>query len=482
VSPRAGGPQRNGERQSMKTWHKVAIGLAATAVVGGIILYSINQANKGVETVQTAKVAKEDSLVSQVTASGEIKPTTYTNVYAQGFGRIMEIVVKEGDHIKKGDKLLLQENVQANADVQAQAAAINSYQSGVQAAEASYRAGQSDLTQQEANLEKAKLDFDRGQGLYKDGLIAKQDFDQRKTAYDAAVASVDSSRARMLAQKAQLEQVRAQLDQNKAVLVRTKDVLSKTIYTSPINGIVSYLPVRLGEYVVPGIQNATGSFLMTLSDMSIVTAEVKVDETDIVNVKTGQDADVTIDAVPGKVFKGRVTEIGSQAVLRSSGLATTQTTTSNQEAKDFKVVVTLENPPENLRPGLSTTAKIKTAERKGVIGIPIQALAVRSRKDLEEAAKNSKKSGSVTLAAPPPPVAGDPKKDEVQGVFVVTGKKAVFHPVETGISGVTDIEITKGLQEGNEIVVGSYKALRTLKPEATVKVDNSVQKKAEESQ
>jgi len=466
----------------MKTWHKVAIGLAATAVVGGIILYSINQANKGVETVQTAKVAKEDSLVSQVTASGEIKPTTYTNVYAQGFGRIMEIVVKEGDHIKKGDKLLLQENVQANADVQAQAAAINSYQSGVQAAEASYRAGQSDLTQQEANLEKAKLDFDRGQGLYKDGLIAKQDFDQRKTAYDAAVASVDSSRARMLAQKAQLEQVRAQLDQNKAVLVRTKDVLSKTIYTSPINGIVSYLPVRLGEYVVPGIQNATGSFLMTLSDMSIVTAEVKVDETDIVNVKTGQDADVTIDAVPGKVFKGRVTEIGSQAVLRSSGLATTQTTTSNQEAKDFKVVVTLENPPENLRPGLSTTAKIKTAERKGVIGIPIQALAVRSRKDLEEAAKNSKKSGSVTLAAPPPPVAGDPKKDEVQGVFVVTGKKAVFHPVETGISGVTDIEITKGLQEGNEIVVGSYKALRTLKPEATVKVDNSVQKKAEESQ
>src|SRR6202007_899160 len=139
---------------------------------------------------------------------------------------------------------------------------------------------------------------------------------------------------------------------------------------------------------------------MTHSDMSIVTSEVKVDETDIVNVKMGQDADVTIDAVPGKVFKGKVTEIGSQAVLRTSGLATTQSTTSNQEAKDFKVVVTLENPPENLRPGLSTTAKIKTAEKKSVIAIPIQALAVRSRKDLEEAAKNTKK-GNVTLAAPP---------------------------------------------------------------------------------
>jgi HlyD family secretion protein len=209
---------------------------------------------------------------------------------------------------------------------------------------------------------------------------------------------------------------------------------------------------------------------------------VKVDETDIVNVKIGQDADVTIDAIPGKIFKGRVTEIGSQAVLRTSGLATTQSTTSNQEAKDFKVVVTLASPPENLRPGLSTTAKIKTAEKKNVLAIPIQALAVRTRKDLAEAAKNSKPKSGVTLAAPPPAAPGDPKKDEIQGVFVVNGKKAIFRPVDTGISGVTDIEITKGLQQGDEIVVGSYKALRTLKPEASVKVDNTAPKKTEDQQ
>jgi HlyD family secretion protein len=209
-----------------------------------------------------------------------------------------------------------------------------------------------------------------------------------------------------------------------------------------------------------------------------------VDETDIVNVKMGQPADVTIDAIPGKTFKGRVTEIGSQAVLRSSGLATTQTTTGTQEAKDFKVVVTLDNPPENVRPGLSTTAKIRTAEKKNVVAVPIQALAVRTRKDLEEAAKQAKNKGkdsSVTLAAPPPPAPGvDPKKEEIQGVFVVRGNKAVFTPVETGITGVTDIEITKGLQPGDEIVTGSYKALRTLKPEASVKVDNSAPKKAED--
>jgi HlyD family secretion protein len=466
----------------MKMWQKVAIGAAVVVVGAGIVLYSVNQANKGVTTVQTAKVAKHDTLVSLVTASGEIKPTTYTNMQAQGFGRITEILVKEGDKIKKGDRLMVQDAIQANADVQAQAAALNASESGIAASEASYRAAQADLLTQKANLEKAKLDFERGQGLYRDGLIAKQDFDQRKTTYDGAVASADSSNAKVLQFKAQMDQSRAQLNQTKAVLAHTRDVLNKTTYFSPIDGIVSYLPIRLGEYVVPGIQNSNGSFLMTLSDMSVVTAEVKVDETDIVNVRMGQDADVTIDAVPGKTFHGKVTEIGSQAVLRTSGLATTQSTTSTQEAKDFKVVVTLDSPPENLRPGLSTTAKIKTAEKKDVVAIPIQALAIRSRKDIEEAKKNSKggSGGSVTLAAAPPSAPNDPKKDEIQGVFVVNGKKALFKAVKTGISGVTDIEVTDGLQAGDEIVVGSYKALRTLKPEAQIKVDNSAPKKPDE--
>jgi HlyD family secretion protein len=478
------GRRNKKEATFMKMWQKVAIGAAVVVVAAGIVLYSVNQANKGVTTVQTAKVAKQDTLVSLVTASGEVKPTTYTNVQAQGFGRITEILVKEGDKIRKGDRLLVQDAIQANADVQAQSAALNASESGIAASEASYRAAQADLLTQKANLEKAKLDYDRGQGLYKDGLIPKQDFDQRKTAYDAAVASVDSSNAKVLQVKAQLEQSRAQLNQSKAVLTHTRDVLNKTTYVSPIDGIVSYLPVRLGEYVVPGIQNSNGSFLMTLSDMSVVTAEVKVDETDIVNVRMGQDADVTIDAVPGKTFHGKVTSIGSQAVLRSTGLATTQSTTSTQEAKDFKVVVTLDSPPDNLRPGLSTTAKIKTAEKKNVVAIPIQALAVRSRKDIEEAKKNSKggSSGSVTLAAPPPSAPNDPKKDEIQGVFVVSGKKAVFKAVKTGISGVTDIEVTDGLQAGDEIVVGSYKALRTLKPEAQIKVDNSAPKKPDDQQ
>src|SRR6202171_6529676 len=188
----------------MKTWQKVTIGVGGVVVLGGIVLFSINQANKGVVTVQTAKVAAQDTLISQVTASGEVNPTTYTNVPAQGFGRITQILVKEGDKIKKGDRLLLQEDVQASADVQAQSAAITSAESGVLAAEAGFRAAQADLSQQEANLERAKLDWERGQGLYKDGLIPKQDFDQRKSTYNAAFAAVDSSKARVQNLKAQL--------------------------------------------------------------------------------------------------------------------------------------------------------------------------------------------------------------------------------------------------------------------------------------
>src|SRR5260370_26577310 len=230
------------------------------------------------------------------------------------------MLIKGGDHVKKGDRLLLQENSRGSGEVRAQGASINSAESGVAAAEASYRAAQADLLMQQANLEKAKLDWERGQGLFKDGLIAKQDFDQRKTGYDAAVAQVDSSRARMLSSKATLDQMRSQVAQGRAVLVHTQDILHKTVYTSPINGIVSYLPERVVDYVVPGIQNSNGSFLITLSHISVVTAQVKNDETDIVNVKMGQETEVTSDAAPRKVFNDNVTKHGCQAVLHRSRL------------------------------------------------------------------------------------------------------------------------------------------------------------------
>jgi HlyD family secretion protein len=459
----------------MNLWQKIGIGVAGAAAIAGGVWYAIHEINKGVVTVQTAAVARQD-LNSIVTASGEVKPLTYTNVLGEGIGKITEIAVKEGDHVKKGDVLLRLENIQPSADVDAQRAGIDSAESGVKSADANNASAQADVQARTADLEHAKLAWDRGQQLFREGLIAKQDYDTTKATYDGAVAALASAQARAEQARAQLGQSHSALSQNRAMLNRLRDVLRKTTYTAPIEGVVTYIAVRVGENVVPGIQNATGSYLMTISDMSVVTSEVMVDETDITSVKVSESADVTIDALPGKVFKGKVTEVGTQAVLRTSGLASTQSTTGNQEAKDFKVVVTLENPPAGLRPGLSSTAKITTAQKKGVVTIPIQALVIRTRKDLEEAAKSAGRQvdDSSTLAASRPATeSASSQSEEIQGIFVVRNGRAEFVPVATGIMGVTDIEIMNGLHEGDQIVTGSYRALRTLKPDARVKVDNS---------
>jgi HlyD family secretion protein len=463
----------------MKKWKKILIGVGAVAVLAIVVVVSIQQAGKDVVTVQTGKVGKQD-LVSLVTASGEIKPKTYTNVLGEGFGRITEIAVKEGDKVRRGDVLMRLENIQPAANVEAQRAALSSAEAQLKSAEASYRSAQADLTQRKADYERVKFDWERGQQLFREGLIPKQEFDVRKAAFDSASAAVDASTARVEVTRADLDRMRAQIQQTRAVLDRVRDDLRKTTYTSPIDGVVTYIAVRVGENVVMGIQNSPGSYLMTIADMSVVTAEVRVDETDIVNIRPGQECEVTIDAFPGKTFQGHVTEVGTQAVLRTTGLATVQTTSGLQEAKDFKVILQLDNPPPVVRPGLSATAKIRTAERKEALAIPLQALAVRTRQDLEEAEKEASKKGQstgVTLAAAKTEPGKDPKKEEIQGVFVVRDKKAVFVPVETGITGITDIEVLSGLKEGEEIVTGSYRALRSLRPGARLKVDNTAIKR-----
>ena len=256
-------------------------------------------------------------------------------------------------------------------------------------------------------------------------------------------------------------------------------MLKKTTYAAPYDGMITNLPVREGETVVIGIQNSPGSTLMTLADMAVITAEVKVDETDIVNVRLGQPAEVSIDAIPKKTFKAVVTEIGDNAIVRSTGVSTSQQTSASQEAKDFKVVVTLQDPPDNLRPGLSATAKITTATRSSVLAIPIQALTVRSRADLKAGSgeKNSvEASGPQTATSNP----SNDDKEEVQGVFAIREGKAQFLPVQTGVIGTTDIEVVSGLKPGDEIVTGSYKVLRTLRPGTSVKVDNTAPKKEDE--
>jgi HlyD family secretion protein len=210
---------------------------------------------------------------------------------------------------------------------------------------------------------------------------------------------------------------------------------------------------------------------MTIADMSLITAEVKVDETDIVNIKLGQVGDITIDAIPNKVFKGHVTEIGNTAILRSTGVAASQSAISSQEAKDFKVMIAMDNPPDEVRPGLSCTAKITTATRKNALTIPIQALTVRQKGDLEPTPAPGSK-GAASAATKPDPAAEKARKEELTGVFVVANGKAQFRKVDTGITGATDIEVLTGLNEGDQIITGTYQVIRTIKNDAQVKIDN----------
>jgi HlyD family secretion protein len=463
----------------MKTWKKLVIGAGALLGLAIIVGFTVYQSRKNVVTVQTGKVQRED-LATVVSASGEIKPKTYVNIGANAYGKITHLYVKEGDQVKTGQLLAQIENVQSAADVSANQAAVQAAETDAVAADAALKTAQADMLRAQADYDRNKLDWERAQNLFKDGLIAKSDFDSRKDAWATADAGLVQAQARVAQAKAQQDSAYKHVSQARANLTRVTDVLHKTTYSAPYDGVVTNLPVREGESVVIGIQNALGSTLMTIADMSVITAEVKVDETDIVNVRLGQPAEIAIDAIPKKTFHGTVSEIGDNAIVRSSGVSTSQQTTASEEAKDFKVVVTLTDPPHDLRPGLSTTAKITTATRSNALSVPIQALTLRSKEQIDQ---QNNPPGSVHAAAPAAKeVASKSKKDDddVQGVFVIRNKKAMFVPVTTGITGTADIEVLDGLKEGDEVITGSYKVLRTLRPGSSVKIDNSVPKKEEE--
>ena len=448
---------------------KILLIVLAVVVAAGMVGFIAYKRQSGYTKVLTATLARQD-LSTIVSGTGQIKPKTYVNVGATSFGRITRLLVKEGDHVTKGQVIATVENVQPDANVQAQKATIDAAKTDIASFIAAEKTAEANVEHAKADLEQKRLDWERAQSLFAAGILAKQDFDTKKAAYDTDVASLDQAVAGLNQAKAQTDSARGHLQTQVATLRSSQDALDKTVSVAPFDGIVTNLPVREGETVVVGIQNAEGSTLMTLADMSVVTAEVKVDETDIVNVQIGQSADISVDALPGKVFKGHVTLVGDQALLRSTGMATSQSTSGTEEAKDFKVVVTLDAPSSDLRPGLSTTAKITTAHKASVLSLPIQALVMHDPDADNPKAAGGVQAASVSTAKPPAKL--------VQGVFVVEkdehGKlRAKFVPVATGITGATDVEALSGLKEGDEIVLGPFKTLRVLKNGALLKRDTA---------
>ncbi|MGC9158273.1 MAG: efflux RND transporter periplasmic adaptor subunit [Terracidiphilus sp.] len=446
---------------------KILLLALAVVAVAGLVAFFIYRQQSGYTKVLTATITRQ-GLTTVVSGTGQIKPKTYVNLGVTAMGRITHLYVKEGDRVRKGEVVATIENIQQEASVAGQQASIASARTDIASYVAAEKTAEANVEHAKADLLQKQLDWQRAQSLYKDGILSKQDYDAKKAAYQTDVATLAQAEAQVNQARANTASARGHLRTQIADLRADQDLLNRTIAIAPFDGIVTNEPVREGETVVEGIEGYEGSTLMTLADMSVITAEVKVDETDIVNVKLGQPADVTVDALPGKVFKGHVTLVGDQALLRSTGVSTLQSTTGSEQAKDFKVVVTLDHPTKDLRPGFSATAKITTAHKDDVLALPIQALTLY--------VPVSGKTGSGVQAASTLSSSSGSKDQPTQGVFVVERDRrgrlrARFTPVATGITGGTEIEVVSGLKAGQEVIIGPYKTLRDLKNNALVKRD-----------
>jgi len=392
---------------------KILIGSAAIVIIGLVVFFNL-RAKREKSIKVTLEKAQLHDLTSIVSASGEVKPKKNIEISANVPGRIVKIGVVEGQEVKAGDFLLKLDSAQYEANAERDHALIQSFKS--------------QLIQSEARMKREKNTYDRQKQLFDSQLISTEQLEAAKVQYDIAIAEVES--------------IRHQIQQAEASLKSSVDSLTKTVYNSPINGIVTSLRVEEGEVAIIGTMNNPGTVLMTIADLSEMEVEVEVDETDVVGVKVGQKADVKVDALPSQVLRGTVTEIGSSAIEKL--------TTTQQESRDFLVKVTLVQPPKSLKPGLSASADIVTAEKKGIVAVPISALVLR-----EQESKNSPSK----------------EKTEEEGVYVVDNGRAKFVPVIKGIMGGLLIEIASGLKEGQEVIVGPYSALRDLKDGTQVKFE-----------
>jgi len=418
------------------------IGLIVVVVVltsGGAVAYRINQKRHAGTEVRMEQVARRD-LVSAVTASGKIEAKTSVDISADITGRIIRIAVREGDLVNKGQFLIQIDPAQYQA-------AVSRMQGVVASAEAT-------LAQTRANLDQAERAWNRARQLTQLGpnLIAPEAAEQAQTSYQVAQANYQASRA--------------QLDQSRASLQEARDNLSKTRLTSPISGRVVRLAVEEGEVAVPGTFSRETGLLLTIADLSVILAKVQVDETDVVRLSANDSVQVTVDAYPDTSFLGRVTQIS-----HSAKLTPTQTASgSNDRAVDFDVEVTLDNPPRDVRPDLSCTARMVTDTRSRALSIPIIALTVRDHERVPNENPNVDTTKLKRLGK------------EAEGVFVVRDGAASFRPVKVGIAGDEYFEVVDGLREGETIVAGTYQAIRDLKDGARVRAaDTTKTKKAAES-
>jgi HlyD family secretion protein len=391
----------------------IAGGVVVALAAGGFVA---SRQRGEVTEVQVATVGRAD-LQAKVSANGKVQAQRKVDISATIAGQVTHLAVKEGDRVKKGDFLLQIDPVSPRAQARS--------------AQYSTEALQRDLQSAEASLTQARADYQRADGNLKAGIIAVADMERARTAVATAEAAVQA--------------IRQRIEQSRATFEGARDLLAKTTVRAPMDGVITAKRVEEGEVAVIGIQNSPGTVLLTISDMSVVEAEMEVDETSIPAVKMGQEARVRIDAYPNQTFTGEVTEVGSSPIVKSTGTGT--------EAIKFKVKIQIKNPPETIKPGLSVQADVLTGFRAQALVIPIQSLVLR---DIE------RKPGET-------PKPGEPRDEE--GVYLMEGGKTRFQKIKTGLLGELNMEILDGLKGGESLITGPFKALRNMKPGDAVKLE-----------
>jgi HlyD family secretion protein len=418
---------------------KLLVGAGAAVLIVAIVAISAGARRDRGQEVRFETTGRRD-LVAAVTASGKIQPKKKVDVSADITGRITKIAVREGDLVKQGQFL-----IQIDPTI---------YEANLQQASATMASAQAAEVQAKANQDQSERALRRTKELHTQSpnLISTEQLEQAQTAFDIAQANLNAAQH--------------QVDQARAAVQSARDNLRKTTLIAPMTGRVTRLAVEEGEVAVPSTFSKDIGLLLTVSDLSVIQAKVKVDETDVVRVHLSDSVEVSIDAFPDTVFIGRVTKVSNSSVRDATSTATGQ----NDRAVDYEVEITLDKPPSDIRPDLSATARIVTDTRKQALSIPIIALTVRENKP----------GATETHQAD---TAAARKKKETEGVFVVKDGMANFRPVKVGIAGDEYFEVTDGLKSGETIVAGPYQAIRDLKEGARVRAmkqsaDSATKKKA----
>jgi HlyD family secretion protein len=441
----------------MTTGKKILIAVVVVLVAGAVVAANIYyRRDRGVQ-VNTEAIRARD-LEAIVSASGKIQPKRQVNISANTMGKVTRLAVEEGQRVKAGQFLL-------EIDPRSLSGQLERGEASIAAAQSSLQQGRTAVESANINLDLARTNLKRQQELWKDGLTTKESLERAQN--DVAAREAD-----LRAREQEIKTREQQIKQEVASLATTKYNLSQVIISSPMDGLVTRRNIEEGETAVVGTMNNAGTVLLTIADMSVLEAEIEVDETDIPNVALGQMAKVKIDAVPDREFKGKVTEIAN------SPIQTSTSGTGQRQATTFKVVVTIEEQVPDVRPGFTCTAEITTATRQNVVSVPIQALTVRdllytkSGQLVREPPPRRRRSAEDTSSTRPETPEGHERK-ETEGVFVYQDGKAVFTPLKTGVAGEQYFEVTQGLKAGDKVITGPFASVRELADGESVRLQNN---------